>query len=62
VKNLPSTIILIPMLSLLAACTFNVSMSHTSGGSTDTMDDTQSNQPVVSPTVSLPSIPGLGSK
>ncbi len=39
---------------MLGACTFNVSMAHTSGTASDTIDDTQTNEPVVSPTVSLP--------
>lgn len=41
-------------LILLVGCTYNVSMSHTSGGSTDTIDDTATNTPNVSPTVSIP--------
>ena len=43
------------MLSLLlSACTYNVSMAHTEGSATDVIDDTASNTPNVSPTVSIP--------
>lgn len=38
----------------LASCTYNVSMAHTEGTATDTIDDTASNTPNVSPTVSIP--------
>ena len=38
----------------MTACTYNVSMAHTSGGSTDTIDDNLTNTPDVSPTVTVP--------
>jgi hypothetical protein len=42
---------------LLTACTYNISMAHTEGTATDTIDDTASNQPTVSPTISIPTLP-----
>lgn len=54
------TLILLSLTTFLASCTYNVSMSHTSGGSTDTIDDTATNTPNVSPTVNIPVTPGAG--
>lgn len=39
---------------LLNSCSFNFSMAHTEGTATDVIDDTASNTPNVSPTVSIP--------
>ena len=39
---------------MFSGCTYNISMAHTEGTASDVIDDTQSNQPVVSPTVSIP--------
>ncbi len=46
---------------LLISCTLNVSMAHTQGMATDTIDDNQSTDPTVSPTVTVPisAIPSL---
>ncbi len=43
---------------LLSGCTYNVSMAHTSGHADDVIDDTASNTPNVSPTVTVPLTPG----
>ena len=43
----------------LCSCTYNISMSHTSGGSTETMEDTASNTPNVSPNINIPLTPNL---
>lgn len=45
-------------LFLLSSCTYNVSMAHTSGTADDVIDDTASNTPNVSPTVTVPFTPG----
>lgn len=50
-------IVLLALTCLLASCSYNVSMAHTQGTATDTIDDTMSNTPDVSPQVSIP-IPG----
>lgn len=50
---------LLSMMSLVS-CTYNVSMSHTDGGSTDTMDENAANTPTVTPTVNIPVTPGAG--
>jgi hypothetical protein len=42
---------------LLTSCTFNVSMAHTQGTATDTIDDTASNTPDISPTITIPVSP-----
>lgn len=48
------------MLVLLSSCTYNISMAHTQGEATDTIDDTASNAPTVSPTLNIPVTPGAG--
>lgn len=50
--------ILISMMFLLSGCTYNISMAHTSGMAEDVIDDTASNTPNVSPTVTVPLTPG----
>lgn len=47
-------ILILPLSLLLCSCTFNVSQAHTQGTATDVIDDTASNQPDVSPTLSVP--------
>lgn len=42
----------------LTGCTYNVSMAHTEGMATDTIDDTASNTPNIAPTVTVPLTPG----
>lgn len=49
-------LILCLMVILLSSCTYNISMAHTEGTATDTIDDTASNQPNVSPNVTIPAI------
>lgn len=44
---------IIPFLIMFQACTYNISMAHTEGTATDTIDDTSTNTPNVSPTVSV---------
>lgn len=45
-------ILFIPLL--FNSCSFNVSMAHTEGTATDVIDDTASNTPDISPTVTIP--------
>ena len=45
-------------LTFLTSCTYNVTMAHTSGGSTETIEDTASNTPNIAPTVTIPVTPG----
>jgi len=45
---------LLTMVLINTGCTFNVSMAHTEGSATDVIDDTASNSPDVSPTISIP--------
>jgi hypothetical protein len=42
---------------LLCGCSFNVSMAHTSGAADDVIDDNASNDPVVSPRLTIPLTP-----
>ncbi len=44
----------LPLLLLLSSCSFNISMAHTEGTATDTIDDTQKTDAVVSPKVTIP--------
>ena len=46
------------ILSILESCTVNMSMAHTSGTAEDVIDDTASNTPNVSPTITVPMTPG----
>lgn len=48
------------LASSMTACTYNVSMAHTSGYADDVIDDTASNTPNVSPTITVPvsALPG----
>ena len=50
--------LLISLICLLSSCTYNVSMAHTEGTADDVIDDTASNTPNVSPTVTIPLTPG----
>lgn len=44
---------------VLTSCTYAVSMQH-SEGSTDTLDENQTTDPTVTPTVNIPITPGAG--
>jgi len=49
---------IVTIIALLTACTYNISMAHTEGTATDTIDDTTSQQPNISPTITaLPGAP-----
>jgi len=50
--------ICLSVLALTTGCTYNVSMAHTSGYAEDVIDDTASNTPNLSPTVTVPMTPG----
>lgn len=47
-------LVLLGFCLVMTGCTYNISMAHTEGSATDVIDDTQSNTPNVSPTVSIP--------
>jgi len=36
---------------ILTGCTYNISMVHTQGTATDVIDDTATNTPTISPTI-----------
>lgn len=44
----------IAALLMLTSCTFSVNQIHTQGQATDTLDETQTSQPTVTPTVNIP--------
>jgi hypothetical protein len=46
--------LLLAVSVLLTSCTYNVSMAHTEGTASDVIDDNQSNEPNVSPSVTIP--------
>jgi hypothetical protein len=52
-------LVLIFAAILMTACTYNISMAHTSGTATDTIDDAATNTPNVVPTVTLIPKPGV---
>ena len=43
----------------LSSCTYNISMAHTEGTANDVIDDTATNTPDVSPTVTIPLTPAI---
>lgn len=59
-KNFVLITTMLTMMTCMTACTYNVSMAHTSGTADDVIDDTASNTPNVSPTVNIPVTPGAG--
>lgn len=46
----------IAMMILLSSCTYSINMVHTQGKASDVVDETQSNQPDISPTLDLPAL------
>jgi hypothetical protein len=42
----------------LSACTYNVSNAQTTGEGTDTIEDSATNTPTVSPDITIPVTPG----
>lgn len=58
VLNIFKYIFLFFVCSTFHACSFNVSMAHTSGSAEDVIDDTATNSPTVSPHVTVPLTPG----
>ena len=51
---------LVMLATCMTSCTYNVSMAHTQGTADDVIDDTASNTPNVSPTITVPvsALPG----
>jgi hypothetical protein len=47
-------ILMIIASMVLCGCTYNISMAHTTGTASDVIDDTASNTPTASPTISIP--------
>ena len=43
---------------LFTGCSYNISMAHTSGQATDTIDDAASSTPTISPNLVIPVTPG----
>jgi hypothetical protein len=58
-KNFILKVLMISILMSLNACTYNISMAHTSGTASDVSDDTSSSTPTISPTVTVPISPTL---
>ena len=56
-KNLFNIFLTTFCLSFLMACTYNISMAHTSGLAEDVIDDTASNTPNIAPDITIPLIP-----
>lgn len=45
---------LISLIALLSSCTYSITMVHTQGSAADVVDEEQTANPVVSPTVTVP--------
>jgi hypothetical protein len=46
----------VALAGIAASCTYNISMAHTSGQASDVIDDIQTPQNTVSPTIEAPLI------
>ncbi len=59
-KRIVQLTFMLALLASMTSCTYNVSMAHTSGTADDVIDDTASNTPNVSPTITVPvsALPG----
>jgi hypothetical protein len=51
--------LLLPILFIFHSCTYSITMVHTEGTATDVVDETATNTPNVSPTITLPIVPGV---
>ncbi len=49
----------LPFMLILSACTYSITMVHTEGTASDVVDETATNTPNVSPTVTIPMVPGV---
>ena len=50
--------IIFPFLFVFHSCTYSITMVHTEGTASDVVDETATNTPNVSPTITVPMIPG----
>lgn len=50
---------ILPFMLMCTACTYSITMVHTEGTATDVVDETATNTPNVSPTVTIPMVPGV---
>ena len=50
---------IIPIIMLCQACTYSINMIHSEGSASDLVDENQTTTPNVSPTVTVPMIPGV---
>lgn len=59
-KRIVQLTFVLALLASMTSCTYNVSMAHTQGSAEDVIDDTASNTPNVSPTITVPvsALPG----
>ncbi len=49
---------IIPLLVILQSCTYSINMIHSEGSASDMVDENQTATPNVSPTITVPMIPG----
>lgn len=56
-KNFVLTTLFFSLFTFMTSCSYNVSMAHTQGTADDVIDDTMSNTPNVSPTLTVPVSP-----
>lgn len=56
-KNLIMKSLMILMVTCMSSCTYNISMAHTEGTADDVIDDTATNTPNLSPTITIPLSP-----
>lgn len=45
--------LILSLSATLVSCTYNISMAHTEGTATDTIDDTATETPTINPNISL---------
>lgn len=44
------------LIALLTSCTYSINMVHTEGHASDVVDETQTAQPDINPTLSIPAL------
>lgn len=44
---------------ILCSCTYSINQIHTDGTASDVLDETQSATPDISPTITIPMVPGI---
>lgn len=58
-ENFRRSIFIFICMTCLQACTYSINMVHSEGTTSDVIDENQRADPTVSPTITIPSFPGV---